>query len=179
MNPLFATWLARIGAAVALLAVLWWAAILPRQQLAAERTAHAETKTAHATVLAAIAAKSEEVARLAAVARDTYNTENAGAKLRHEQEVRDAYERGKSTADGIRSGAVVVREVWRDQCPQAPAGPGAEPAGGHPAVSADRAEAIGRVRAIGGEGDAGYHLLFDRLVRAQGLLNACYEQPAE
>lgn len=173
------TWLVRIAAAAAVLLILWWIAVLPRQQLSAERIAHADTKVKHAAVMAEIAEKSAETLRLTMKAEAEFRAQVAQSKVDYDQGVKDAYQRGKDTAGAIRSGAVVVREVWRDQCPQALPGSGAEPAAGNPAVSGDRAEAIGRVRGIGGEADAGYHLLYDRLVTAQGLVNACYEQPAE
>lgn len=172
--------LAAVVVLVAIAAGLWWLAVHPRQQLAAERAAHAETRAAHAQVLQRIAEGTAEVARKAAAARDEYERAKSAALAEHEQEVRDAYERGRAAAAGIAAGTVRVREVWRDrECPAAAAGPGAEPAGGPAAVADDRAAAIGRVLGIGGEADATYALAYARLRAAQGLLNTCYEEPAE
>jgi hypothetical protein len=166
--------------AAAVLAILWWAVVMPRQQLSAERAAHAETKASHAAILAGIADQTAEVARKAAVARTEFEAYRADAKVQRDEAERQAFERGKSTAARIGSGAVVVREQWRDrECPVAAPGQGAELTPGFALVDRGRAEAIGRVLGLAGSFDASYREAYERLTAAQGLLNACYEQPAE
>jgi len=181
MIPLPANATARLllqfAALAALLAAIWWAAILPRQQLANERLAHATTRATHAQVLADLAEATAKVARKAAAARVTYAEAKAKAESDYNKGVADAYERGRAAAAGIAAGTVRVRAVWRD-CPAAAAGPGTEPAGRPADVSADRGEAIGRVLGIGGEADAAYARAIDRLRAAQQLVDACHEEPA-
>lgn len=168
--------LGMVISALLLLTLVWWLVIKPRSDLADERVAHAATKAKHAQVMAEIAAKSEAVARQAAQARDKYKAQTAEDQKKHEQEVKDAFERGKSVAAGIRDGSVSVRTVWRDRsCPQAVPGEGGEPGRGDEAVPAGRADAIGRILGYGGRWDADYKACYTRLTRAQELLNACYE----
>ncbi|GEM_PF-2445473 len=183
MIPLPANATARLllqfAALAALLAAIWWAAILPRQQLANERLAHATTRATHAQVLTDLAQATAEVARKAAAARVTYAEAKAKAESEYNKGVADAYERGRTAAAGIAAGTVRVREVWRErECPGAAAGQGTELAGRVADVSADRAEAIGEVLGIAGEADAAYARAIARLTAAQELVNACHEEPA-
>lgn len=158
---------------------LWWAVILPRQQLAAERAAHAGTKAEHARVLQALAEAAAEAARKAARAREAFAAATAESETRYQEGVADAYERGRATAAGIAAGTVRVREVWRERdCPAAAGGQGAEPAAGSAGVSGDRAAAIGRVVGIGGVADAGYARAIERLKAAQAIVDQCFEEPA-
>lgn len=181
MIPLPANLLARFallaGVALALYAATWWVAIKPRAELASERQAHAETRVAHAEVLTGLAEAAAEVARKASAARVAFAEARAKAESDYNEGVANAYERGRATAAGIAAGTVRVREVWRD-CPAAPAGEGAGPAGRPADVSANRGEAIGRVLGIGGEADAAYARAIARLTAAQQLVDACHEEPA-
>lgn len=168
--------LGMVISAVLLVVLVWWLVIKPRSDLADERVAHAATKAKHAQVMTEIAAKSEAVARQAAQARDKYKAQTAEDQKKHEQEVKDAFERGKSVAAGIRDGSVGVRQVWRDrECPQAVSGQGGEPGRGAETIPAGRADAIGRLLGEAGGWDADYKACYARLTRAQELLNACYE----
>lgn len=139
----------------------------------------ADLKAQHAAVLTAIAAQAQVVADKAAAARAAYGDAVLADQSKYEQGVSDAYNRGKSAGAAIASGAVRVREPWRDQCPQAPAGQGAEPDAGPSGVDPSRADAIGRVLGLAGQWDAAYGLAYGRLIRAQELLNACYEEPMQ
>jgi len=168
-----------LGGLALMLAALWWAAIWPRQQLAAERAAHAGTKARHAEVLQGLAEAAAEVARKAARAREAFAEATAESESRYEKGVADAYERGRATAAGIAAGTVRVREVWRErECPAAAGGQGTEPAAGPAGVSGDRAAAIGRVLGIGGAADAGYARAIERLNAAQAIVDQCFEEPA-
>lgn len=163
-----------------LVLLVWIVAIKPRQELAAERTAHAQTKAEHAAVMADIAARTRAAAEAAQRARDTYTTKTQEDARVHELEVAAAFERGKGVAAGIRSGAVRVQDVWRDgRCETPDAGEGAGPGAGTEALTGGRADAIGRVLGYGGTWDADYAAIHARLTRAQALLNQCYEQPAQ
>ena len=142
---------------------------------AGERAADAR----HRKTIDDLRAKTARQEAVAAAARAVYDSQASADAARHEQEKRDAYERGRAAAAGIAAGDIGVRTVWRDrECPQAAAGPGAEPAGRHPDVDPGRADAIGRVLGHGWRWDAAYGLAIARLNAAQQLLNACYDQPA-
>src|SRR5690606_4558749 len=118
---------------------------------------------------AAVAAKTLEV-------RTAYDAGIAASAKMREQEIANAYQRGKSAAAGIKSGAVGVRTVWRDrECPATAEGAGTGPGEGVAGVSGDRAEAIGRVLGIAGAADATYAEAYRRLESAQKLLNACFD----
>lgn len=118
---------------------------------------------------AAVAAKTLEV-------RTAYDAGIAASAKMREQEIANAYQRGKSAAAGIKSGAVGVRTVWRDRdCPATPEGASAGPSERAPEVSGERAEAIGGLLAAAGADDAFYAEAYRRLESAQVLLNACYE----
>lgn len=148
-------------------------------RLSSERTAHAETKADHAKVMQDIADKTAEAARLAALARDTYNDRVTAEQVKHAKEIDHAFERGRKHAAGIQSGAVSVRTVWRDrECPKAAPGSGSEPVAGLAAVDPGRAEAIGEILGLGGSFDADYSLAYGRVKAAQVLLDACYDEPA-
>jgi hypothetical protein len=149
-------------------------------RLSSEKADHAETRADHADVLREIADKTAEAARLAASARAAYDAQALADQAKHSKEIDDAFERGRDAAAGITAGAVRVRTVWRErQCPQAFPGPSAQPADGVADVDPGRAEAIGRILGLGGSFDADYRLAYERLTAAQGLLNACYQEPAE
>ena len=127
-----------------------------------------------------LAAQTEAVAKAAVRARTVYDAATAAASTKHEQEVHRAYERGKGVAAGIRSGTVRVRDVWQD-CSggaQALPGQGTGLAPGAEAVTAGRADAIGRVLGQAGGWDADYEKALTRLRDAQVLVNQCYEEPA-
>lgn len=165
---------------LALLVLVWIAVVKPRSDLAAERLAHQETKAAHSALLSDLAAQTEAVAKAAVRARTVYDAATAAASTKHEQEVHRAYERGKGVAAGIRSGTVRVRDVWQD-CSggaQALPGQGTGLAPGAEAVTAGRADAIGRVLGQAGGWDADYEKALTRLRDAQALVNQCYEEPA-
>lgn len=174
----------RIVAALAALllvaAAVWWVAFKPRSELADERQAHAQTRAAHAQVLADLASKTRAVAEKAAAARGTYESRNEEDRDAHDRELDAAFERGKAAAAGIGDGTVRVRTVWRDrECPAPAAGAGAAAGAGLEAVPAGRADAIGRVLGLAGQWDADYAALYQRLLAAQPLIDACYEQPAK
>lgn len=144
-----------------------------------ERTAHAETKAAHAKVLGKIAEQTAETARLAGIAQNAYHEKVQSDALAYGKKQDAAYERGRKHGAAITAGTERVRTVWRDrECPKAIAGEGAEPVGGSANVDPGRAEAIGEVLGLGGSFDADYNVAFERLKAAQGLLNACYDEPA-
>jgi hypothetical protein len=148
-------------------------------RLAREQAAHAQTKQQHATVLREIADKTAEAARLAGIARAAYDAQALEDLHQHSKDIEDAFKRGEAAAGSINAGAVRVRTVWRDrECPQAVPGQGAEPDDGTADVTPGRADAIGRVLGHAGTWDAAYRLAYERLTAAQGLLNACYEEPA-
>lgn len=136
----------------------------------------ADLKIKHAAVLTKIAAKSQEAADKASVAKSAYYEFVAADQAAYTEGVKDAYERGKLAASGIGNGTVRVRTVWRDQCPKAVSGQGPQPAGGSAGVDQGRADAIGRVLGQAGEWDEAYGLAYGRLRRAQELLNTCYEE---
>lgn len=144
-----------------------------------ERMAHAETKAAHAKVMKEIADKTGETARLAALARDTYDDKVTADAVRHAKEIDHAFERGRKHAADIAAGDVRVRTVWRNrECPQAVPGSGAEPDARIAGFDSGRAEAIGRVLGLGSTFDAEYNRAIGRVKAAQTLIDACYEQPA-
>ena len=150
-----------------------------RWQHKIDQSSIATLKADHAKVLADLAKAAQDVADKAAAARAAYGDAVLADQSKYEQGVSDAYNRGKSAGAAIASGAVRVREPWRDQCPQAPAGQGAEPDAGPSGVDPSRADAIGRVLGLAGQWDAAYGLAYGRLIRAQELLNACYEEPMQ
>lgn len=160
--------------------LVWWAVIKPRSDLAAERTAHAETKARHAQVMGEIAAKTAAVAEKARAAHALFLQGAKEDERAHAVEIAAAEERGRAAAAGIADGSVRVRVEWRDRaCPVAAFGEGAEPAAGDQAVPRGRADAIGRLLGHGGQWDADYQLCYARLTRAQALINSCYEEPAQ
>jgi len=133
----------------------------------------------HAATFQRIAELTAVAAEKAGRARALFADQVLADVARHAKETEDAYEAGRAAAAGIADGSVRVRTVWRDrECSAAVPGPGAEPAGGDPAVSGGRADAIGRVLGRGWGWDATYGLAYSRLTRAQELLDACYEQPS-
>lgn len=150
-----------------------------RWQHRLDATALSDLKADHAKVLADIAAQAQYAANKAAVARAAYGDKVLADQAAYTTGVNDAYDRGKTAGASIAAGAVRVRTVWRErECPQAAAGPGAEPAGRRAEVDPGRAHAIGEILGLGGQWDAAYNLAYRRLNSAQQLLNACYEQPA-
>lgn len=162
-----------------LAALVWWAVIKPRSDLADERAAHQATRAAQAETLAGLAAKAQAAAEAAARVRTVFETEREESIRVHAEDVAAAFERGKTVGAGIRDGSVRVRTVWRDsECPAADAGEGAGPGAGAEAVPAGRADAIGRVLGLGGQWDADYALCYARLKSAQKLLDQCHEEPA-
>lgn len=149
-------------------------------RLANEKADHSSTKAEHAKVLQTIAEQTAETARLAAIARDTFDDEVMSGLVRHAKEVDNAFERGRKHGAAIAAGTERVRTVWRGrECPKAAAGSGTEPAAGIADVDPGRAEAIGEILGLGGSFDADYSAAFERLKSAQGLLNACYDEPAK
>ena len=161
----------KLAGAVALAALIWWAAVLPRQQLSSLRAKHAEVtaKIAESAAKAAEKAKANvhAVAAAKAAAAETYR-----------KGVEDAYIRGEAFGRDAAAGTGGVRVVWRDRCPGAPAGQGAGLAGGAAPVPDDRAASMGRVLGIAGAADSAYLQLYQRLEAAQAALNQCYDKPA-
>lgn len=74
-----------VGIAGAVSALLWWAVVSPRLSLSAERGAHAETKAAHAAVIADLAAKTQIAADKAKAASETVRTERAALDAAHKE----------------------------------------------------------------------------------------------
>ena len=158
-------------AVLALFGLIYWAAILPRQQLSSVRAKHAET-------LAAIAKSAAEAAEKAKLNVQIVDKAKRDAAETYRKGIEDAHLRGVAAAADIATGKRPVGRVWQDRCPQPATGTGPGPAGGNPQVSADRAAAIGRVLTIGGQADAGYAQCYARLEAAQEALNQCYDKPA-
>ena len=181
------TWILRLGAVLALAALVWWAALLPRTrladaraELAAEQDAHAATRAAHAAVLADIAGKAAAVAAKARAAQDEFARWEEESKRVKADAVAEALARGQRIGYDIGRGSVVVRPQWRDrECPGAAPGAGAGPDAGAAGVPEPRAAAIGRVLGIAGVADATYAEAFRRLRNLQPLIDACFEQPAK
>lgn len=172
--------LAKAGAAIVLLILVWAVAIKPHQDLADERQAHAATKARHAKVLAEIAEKTAAVAEKAKAAHALFLQGVEEDAHAHAAEIAAAEERGRAAAAGIADGAVRVRIEWRDRdCPRPAPGEGAEPAARDQAVPRGRADAIGHLLGKGDAWDADYQLCYARLKRAQSLINTCYEEPAD
>jgi hypothetical protein len=162
----------------ALLASLAWGGWQWRGKVSARQTL-AEARAGHAEVLRDIADKTAETARLAGLAQNAYHEKVQSDALAYEQKEEAAYERGRQHGAAIAAGTERVRTVWRErECPQADAGQGPESGDGRSGVAPGRAAAIGAVLGLGGAFDAGYDLAYGRLKAAQGLLNACYDEPA-
>lgn len=133
----------------------------------------------HAATFQRLAELTAKAAQKAHAARAAYGEAVAADLVKFEKEKSDAFQRGKDAAAGIAAGTVQLRTVWRDrECPAAAPrqSPGSD--GGDPPVDQRRADAVGRVLGLGWQWDATYGLAVARLRRAQELLNACYEQPA-
>lgn len=163
--------LVKLAAAVALAALVWWAAILPRQQLSSLREKHAEVTAKIAEAAAAAAEKAKANVNAVAAAK-------AAAAETYRKGVEDAYIRGEAFGRSAAAGGAGVRIMWRDRCPGATAGQGAGPPGGLAPVPDDRAASMGRVLGISGAADSAYLQCFQRLEAAQAALNQCYDKPA-
>lgn len=153
-------------ASLLLVALVWWAAIKPRVELA-----KAEKQ------LAEISAKSAAQEADAKVAQEQFTAGIAALRKEKDKGIEDAYIRGQAYGEDIAAGRRTVKRVWRD-CPQAAAGEGSGPDPGDSGVSGDRARAIGEVLGFGGSRDAIYAEAYGRLEAAQKLLNQCYDKPA-
>ncbi|MEJ2790095.1 MULTISPECIES: hypothetical protein [unclassified Pseudoxanthomonas] len=166
-------------ALAALSLVLGGIAALQSYRLQVAKADRAETLAEVARDARVVAEQSAQLAVQAAEAKATYHNEKGVAAATRAQEMNDAYERGRRTGAAIAAGTQRVRDVWRDRCPQANAWQGTELAGGFALVDRGRADAIGRVLGLAGGFDAQYSEAIARLKAAQGLLNVCYERPAE
>lgn len=149
------TWLVRIASLAAVLLVLWWAAILPRQQLAAERTAHAETKAAHAVLLRDLADMTAAVAIKVREREAQFTLAAADSDATYAKEKADALAAKDRVIADLRAGNVQLRHWWQDRsvsCPADAASP-ADPGGD--AGNADlRAASAGRIVGAGKGADA-------------------------
>ncbi len=161
----------KLAAGVLLLALIWWAAVLPRQQLSSLRSKHDAT-------LAAIAQSAKVAADKAALNVKAVAAAKAAAAETYRKGVEDAYIRGEAFGRDAAAGDAGVRVVWRDRCPGATAGTGSGPAGGPAPVPDDRAASMGRVLGISGAADSAYLQCYRRLEAAQSALNQCYDKPA-
>ena len=148
-------------------------------RLQVARAAHADTLAEMARDARTVAEQSAKLAIQAGEATIIYHEQKSQAAATRAQEINDAYLRGQRTGADIAAGTQRVREVWRDQCPQADAGQGAELAPGFALIAPGRAHAIGRVLGSAGAWDAQYAEAIARLKSAQSLLNVCFEQPTE
>lgn len=139
----------------------------------------AGVKAKHAATLERIAEATQAQAEKARQVEESFKHARREAERVYQKGVQDAHERGMAAAADIATGRQPVSWVWRDNCPKAPAGQGAEPARGDPQVPEYRAEGMGRVRAIAGEADAGYAKAYAALEEAQKVVDACYDKPSE
>lgn len=155
MNPFpwlkLAKWL---GIAAAVAGVVWWAVIAPRMELAAERAAHAQTKTENAEKWqrqAELTAKAAQSVR----ARETEVRGLLDASNEYrEQGIAHAVESQQELVAGLRAGTVRLQQQWR-QCESAatrvPGDAEAEP--GADGGAALRAESAGRIARAGDDAD--------------------------
>lgn len=139
-------WLA-IGAAV--VALLWWAAVSPRIELAQERAAHADTKAAHAALLGDLAARARHSADLARIASERVKTDRADIDARHRKELTDANHEAHRLRDCLRTGACQLQDRWTRGVP----GAGEGGAAGH----AGEADPEGRFDSIARVSEAAAH----------------------
>lgn len=162
-----------------LVGAIWIAVGAPRVALARSESRLSELTATHESLLARLReaeasseAKSEEV-------RAAYDDGVRSSSLMREKEIADAYKRGVATVSGVNSGAVRVREVWRERdCPAPTQGAGSKPVAEPPQVSGGRAEAIGNVLGEAGVWDATYAEAYRRLEAAQVIINSCFETPS-
>lgn len=166
-------------AAVLLALAVWWVAILPRQQLSAERAEN----TAYREKMVRLTAAAAEKARAAQTAIDTslkeYSRETDFSAERTRIAMADAALAAQRRLDDLRAaGAAGVQNAWR-QCLARPAdGNGTGVAEGSAPLSDDGAAALGPVLAIGRRADLQYARAIEELDLTRGLLATCYGKPA-
>ncbi len=164
-------WVLSACAGLAILAVVW---------LHGHHKGGEASDQRHAATFLKIERLTAAAAEKAHAARQAYSDAALVDLATFEKEKENAFEAGRRAAAGINDGSVRVRTVWRErECPKAVPGPGAEPAGRDLALPEGRGDAIGRVLGYGWRWNAEYGLAYAGLIRAQKLVDACYEQPAE
>lgn len=138
-----AKWLAIVAAVSAL---VWWAAVTPRLQLAAERTAHAK-------VLADLAQKTATAAQ-AVRTRETEVRDLLDASNQYrEQGIADAVESQQALVADLRAGNRRLQQQWAG-CPAAASVPGDAETQPSADDAADlRAASAGRIARAGDDAD--------------------------
>lgn len=135
--------LLRVGAVAALLGLLWWATVLPRQQLAALRATHAQALAQHKATLDDLAARTRAAAKRARDASDAVKRERAATDQRLKEKTDEAQRNADDLAAALRTGERQLRDLWA--CHQSRPGSGGAAGDGGEAARARRADSAGRI----------------------------------
>lgn len=129
--------LLRVGAVAALLGLLWWATVLPRQQLVALRATHAQALAQHKATLDDLAAVARVAADRARAASKAVKLERAAVNAKHEEDLFNANREADRLRDCLRTGACELQDHWTGRVPGAGQGAAAADTG--------EADAAGRI----------------------------------
>lgn len=164
-----------LGAAALLALLVWWAAILPRQQLAGTRAEYAQYRAKMIEVTAQAAAKAKAAQAAINKSLQEYSRESDFAAERTKIALDNAAaDADRRLSELRRTGDDRVRNAW-SQCLARPAeGGGTGVAEGAAHLSDDGKAALGPVLAIGRAADLQYARAIDELKATRALLATCY-----